>query len=603
MTRPAVGCPCCGGAHMGFFAACSNAGSPFSPVNYSISRREFMAGTIAVTGLAATVPPRALAKDTEVTVFRRGTILTVDKDFSEAQALAIRENRIIAVGTESNVLAASGANPTVVDLAGRVMLPGFIDPHTHVVAGAIVDNIMDNVGITRFGTVAAVLGHLKSKAAKTPPGEWILARNFDPSLQTGPNALTFAELDGVSRDVPVFVLNASGHLAYANRKAFEVAGIPKDVQNPPGAEFVRDAAGDLTGTIKNNVAFLKVVSAAPAMARAEPVAAILALLTKWGSVGLTTVSELSLGALTQSAADAAILTAVAKTGKLKARIRAYPFYTIGAEAWDRAGVKPGTGDALARIVGYKLVADGSNQGFTGLQREPYLNPAAGRGTAYMTPDEMKSIAVERASKGWPLALHGNGDAAIDMVLDACQAVHDAGIDMSRVRARIEHCSMLHDDQIARMKKLGVSASFLIGHVHYWGVWMRDHVFGPERVRRLVRCRSVEDAGIGFSLHSDFMVTDPVPLHMIEMAVTRRTAKEPEFVLNPHERVSVKSAIRALTSEAAWQLFSEHEIGTLEAGKLADMVILDKDPRKAPVDAIKSIQVLETWMDGQRVFEA
>jgi len=158
---------------------------------------------------------------------------------------------------------------------------------------------------------------------------------------------------------------------------------------------------------------------------------------------------------------------------------------------------------------------------------------------------MKSIAVDRASKGWPLALHGNGDAAIDMILDACQAVRDAGIDMSLVRARIEHCSMLDDDQIARMKKLGVSASFLIGHVHYWGVVMRDHVFGPERVQHLVRCRSVEDAGIGFSLHSDFMVTDPVPLHMIEMAVTRRTAKEPDFVLNPGERVSVKSAIRAL----------------------------------------------------------
>jgi hypothetical protein len=231
---------------------------------------------------------------------------------------------------------------------------------------------------------------------------------------------------------------------------------------------VRDAAGDLNGTIKNNVAFLKVASAAPAMARAEPVAAIIALLTKWASVGLTTVSELSLGALTQSPADAAVLTAVAKTGQLKARIRAYPFYTIGADAWDRAGVKPGNGDALARIAGYKLVADGSNQGFTGLQREPYLNSAAGRGTAYMTPDEMKSIAVDRASKGWPLALHGNGDAAIDMVLDACQAVRDAGIDMSRVRARIEHCSMLHDDQIARMKKFGVSASFLIGHVHLAG---------------------------------------------------------------------------------------------------------------------------------------
>jgi len=261
----------------------------------------------------------------------------------------------------------------------------------------------------------------------------------------------------------------------------------------------------------------------------------------------------------------------------------------------------GDGDALVRIAGYKLVADGSNQGFTGLQREPYLDSDS-RGTAYMTPEEMASVAVDRATKGW-LALHGNGDGGIDMILDALEAVQKAGVDMSRIRLRIEHCSMLHDEQIARMQKLGVAASFLIGHVHYWGVWMRDRVFGPERVQHLVRCRSVEKRGVGFSLHSDFMVTDPDPLHMIEMAVTRRTWKEPDFVLNPGERVSVESAIRAVTVEAAWQLFSEHEIGSLEVGKLADLVILEQDPRKVPVDTISDIRVSETWMDGRKVFAA
>jgi len=602
MTHQPLGCPCCGGAFVGFFEAWTSASSKFSPANPTISRRALVASAVATSVLSTSLPVAVFAEEIKTTVFFGGTILTVDKNFSEGEAIAIRGNKIIAVGTETAVRAAAGANAMPVNLSGRVMLPGFIDPHTHVVAGAIVDSIMDNVGMTRFSTAASVLDYMKSKVATTPPGEWILARNFDPSLQAGPDALTFAELDDVSRDVPVFVLNASGHLAYANRKAFEVAGISADVQNPPGAEFVRDAAGYLTGAIKNNVAFLQIVKAAPAMARAEPVAAIVALLAKWGKLGLTTVSELSLGALTQSPDDAKIMMAVANTGLLKARIRAYPFYTIGSEAWDAAGVRPGDGDAMARIVGYKLVADGSNQGFTGLQREPYLNSQS-RGSAYMTPDEMKTIAVDRATKGWPLALHGNGDAAIDTILDACQAVQDAGVDMRLVRARIEHCSMVHDEQIERMKALGVSASILIGHVHYWGVWMRDQVFGPERVRHLCRCRSIEKAGVSFSLHSDFMVTDPDPLHMIEMAVTRRTWKEPDFVLNPDECVSVESAIRALTSEAAWQLSSEHEIGSLEVGKMADLVILDQDPRKMDVDSIKSIRVMETWMDGQSVFKA
>jgi predicted amidohydrolase YtcJ len=219
----------------------------------------------------------------------------------------------------------------------------------------------------------------------------------------------------------------------------------------------------------------------------------------------------------------------------------------------------------------------------------------------MSVEELKEAAVERASKGWHLSVHGNGDAAIDNVLDACEAVRDAGIDMSMVRARIEHCSILHDEQIERMKALGVSASFLIGHVHYWGIAMRDEVFGEEKAMLLDRCASAENAGVGFTIHSDFMVTDPVPLHMIEMAVTRKTWKDPDYVLAPDERITVESAIRALTSEAAWQLFSDHEVGSLEVGKFADFVILDKDPRKVEPDTIKDIKVLETWMNGKQTF--
>ena len=296
------------------------------------------------------------------------------------------------------------------------------------------------------------------------------------------------------------------------------------------------------------------------------------------------------------------MNAAARSGQLSARLRAYPFYTIGSEVWDEAGIKPGDGSPLARIAGYKLVADGSNQGYTGLQREPYLG-TDDSGLAYMSSDELREVALERAKAGWPLAIHGNGDAAIDNILDACEALQAAGVDLTTVRPRIEHCSILHDDQIQRMKALGVSASFLIGHVHYWGVAMRDDVFGEEKAQLLDRCRSLEDEGISFTLHSDFMVTDPNPLHMIEMAVTRTTWKEPDYVLAPQERISVESAIRAITSEAAWQLYSDHEFGSLEVGKFADLVILAADPREVDPSRISDIEVLETWMDGKRVFSA
>jgi len=568
-----------------------------------LNRRTFIKGSLVAAGTTALLPSISFAQGIEqTTVFTGGPVITVDRDFSEAEAIAIRGNKILAVGKKAMVKARAGKNAKIVNLKGKVILPGFIDPHTHVVAGSVVDSVMEYVGMARFGAVADVLGHLENLSKEKAAGEWIVVRNFDPSIQTGPDALTFNELDAVSTQHPIFLLNASGHLAYANSKAFEVAQIPADVKNPPGAEFVRDARGKLTGIMKNNVAFMQILNKYPALGEVDPTEALIGLVKKWSEFGLTTVSELSLGGLSQSPSDVAVMFNAAESGRLAARIRAYPFYTIGEKMWDDAGVKPGSGNALARVAGYKFVADGSNQGFTGLQREPYLDTES-RGISYMSSEELQTKAIERAKKGWHLAIHGNGDAAIDIILDACDAMVKEGISMQKVRARIEHCSILHDDQIARMKDLRVSASFLIGHVHYWGVAMRDEVFGEKKAQLLDRCKSLEEAGVGFTLHSDFMVTDPVPLHMIEMAVTRKTWKEPDYVLAPKEVISVESAIRALTSEAAWQLFSEHEIGSLEKGKLADLVILEKDPRKVDPDKIKDIKVLETWMDGKQVYQA
>lgn len=617
-NRDIHGCPCCSGTFGGLFAvndtvrAMQEQAAPGKgwTCNWgvdwvSLGRRDFLKAGAAAS-LAALTPKashaQSAAQDSGVTIFTNGNVLTVDNDFSETEAIAVRGNRILAVGTDGEVRAVSGEDAQIIDLEGKTVLPGFIDAHTHVVSGSVVDAIMEYVGMARFTTADEVLEHVAKRVAETPPGEWLAFRNFDPAVQEGPDSLTFAELDPISIEHPIFILNASGHLAYANSKAFEISRIGNDVEDPPGGEFGRDADGNLTGFMKNNVAFLQIFQNNPAMKQANPVEGLLGLLNKWTAFGLTTVSELSLGALAQSPADAQIMAAAAQSGRMNARIRAYPFYTVGAEVWDEAGVSQGDGNAMARIAGYKLVADGSNQGFTGLQREPYLNSDS-RGLAYMEPDELTSVALDRAKMGWHLAIHGNGDAGIDNILDTCEALRDAGFDMSRVRPRIEHCSILHDEQIARMKELGVSASFLIGHVHYWGIAMRDTVFGEEKAQLLDRCRSAEEAGVGFTLHSDFMVTDPNPLHMIEMAVTRKTWKEPDYVLAPQETISVESAIRAMTSEAAWQLFSDHEVGSLEPGKFADMVILEKDPRDVAQDSIKDIKILETWMDGRQVYAA
>ena len=236
----------------------------------SLNRRDFVRGGAALAGAAGLMPVAAHAQQSNVRVFTGGKILTVDRYFSEAQAIAIRGNKIIAVGSDSDVRKAAGESAEIIDLKGRIILPGFVEPHTHMLSGALLASVMEYVGVAKFSKTEEVLDYLRSLADKKKPGEWIVARNFDPSLQEGPDALTFKELDGVSTKHPVFVLNSSGHLGYANRAAFKVAGIDESVKNPEGAEFVRDEAGRLTGVMKNNVAFLKVVQHYPALAKVDP---------------------------------------------------------------------------------------------------------------------------------------------------------------------------------------------------------------------------------------------------------------------------------------------------------------------------------------------
>jgi predicted amidohydrolase YtcJ len=527
--------------------------------------------------------------------------MTVDPGFSKPEAMAVKGNRILATGSLEDVRAAAGEDADIIDLEGRTVMPGLIDPHTHILIGALMDQAMDYVGITRFSTTDEILGYIRHLDSERPENEWIVCRNYYPMLQAFEEPLGFSSLDRISSTRPIMVLNASGHIAYANRAAFQAAGIPEDVANPAGGEFVRDANGNLTGEMRNQTTFSKVLGARPSGAGSAPADAVLKTCKRFASLGLTTVSELGLGGLLRGAGDWEVLKQAGATGRLSQRIRAYPMYVFD-DAWDEAGLSPGEGDDLVRIAGYKLIADGSNQGFTGLQREPYYTVDS-TGIAYMAPEELTALMRKRAAQGWQIAVHGNGDKAIDNILDAVEQVASEGIDVKSLRIRIEHCSILHDEQIERMKAHGVSASFLIGHVHYWGVAMRDRIFGPDKSRLLDRCASCERAGVGYTIHSDFFVTDPNPLHMIEMAVTRQSWKEPDFALAPEECASREAAIRAMTSEAAWQLGSDHEIGSLEAGKFADYVILDGDPSSVPADEIKNIKVLETWMSGTQTFKA
>ncbi len=531
-------------------------------------------------------------------ILANARIHTIDAAFSTAQALAFAGGRLLAVGSLEEVSAAAGEDAEVIDAGGRTVLPGFIEPHMHFFAIAMFGAIPD-VGALVCRDADDVIARVGEMAGSAEAGAWIIGRQFDPSLQPGADRITRHTLDQVAPRNPVFLFNASLHIGYCNSAALEAAGVTAETPDPPGASYVRGPDGAPNGVLQGQAAMFSVLGQNLAtMAEADLAAACVRVAGKANRVGFTTVCDQATGGF-QGRGEIAALQGFAQSGHLTVRMR-NSLIQAGERTWDALGLAPGEGDDMVRTVGWKIVSDGSNQGRTGLQREPYLG--GGTGMAYVEPDALRDIVVKRALQGWQMVIHANGDLAIDRALDAIEAAVDAGAPAD-ARFRIEHCSVLDDGQIARMARLGVTPSFLIGHVHYWGKAFRDEIFGPAKADRLGRAASCGRAGIRWTMHSDEPVTEMDPLRMIDNAVNRDLWKAPGEVLNPAERVSVRDAIVALTRDAAWQCRSDHEIGTLEAGKLADFVILDRDPLEAPTGELRSIRVLETWVGGRRVWSS
>jgi predicted amidohydrolase YtcJ len=572
----------------------------------TINRRRFIhagAGALAGLAVARCGGDSGPVATSDTIVFRNGIVLPVDAAFSEHSALAIQGNKILAVGGDDSVMSAAGRGARVIDLDGRTVLPGFIEPHMHFLLAAGMGHLHD-VGPFKFPSfdeALAELARINKETEAAGPDVWVGARQFDPILLEPPRELTTRDLDKVVPDRPAFILNASGHIAYVNSKTLELVGVTKDTPDPAGASYGRYDDGSPNGVLYGVPVHLPVLLKNPSVAERLDTGFVDAgrgIGEQAAALGITTVCDQATGALA-GPDEVAAYREMYDGNRMKARIRAYVF-SVMAPKFAEAGIDVGYGDALMRVAGLKMVTDGSNQGFTGRQREPYYTRDS-VGLFYMQPEEVRDAVLADTRDGVPLSLHGNGDAAIDAILDAVENAKNEGVDVNALRCRIEHCSILHDDQIQRIKALGMVPSFLINHVHYWGHVMRDQVFGPEKVQLLDRCGAVEKEGINWVMHTDAPVSPLGSLHKIRVAVARDLWKEPDTVLAPQERVSVEAAIRSVTHTAAWACHSENEIGSLEPGKLADMVVLERDPRRVEPTAISNIKISQTWMDGKQVY--
>jgi predicted amidohydrolase YtcJ len=562
------------------------------------TRRAFMAYSVAAaSALPGVGAASALAADGGADlILRDGTIRPLP-GAPVASAMAIKGGRVLAVGDESALSGLKTGDTKVIELAGRTLLPGLIDPHNHTILASLIFELLDDVGYAKYPTRQKVVVHLGKEAASTPKGQWIVGSNFDNLLQGGD--LTRDELDTISTDHPIFVWYTNGHDACVNSEALKIAGIPENIGDLPGnGHFGRGPDGKLNGIVYEESAMLKFAVHFLGKITPEVAAKAVTDYTRHvASVGNTMLHE-------PGTIRSDWIERFAKlSNTLACRTSASVMFDDmkGLTPWRSLGLGKGgpVDNSLFSLYGVKIVGDGSNQTETGAQTKPYLNSAS-KGSPNFDAALVKSMVAEVKAFGLPVQIHCNGDYAIDIALDAIEAAYSGSTEHGV--NRIEHSTMARPDQILRMKTLNVQPSFLMNHVRLYGAAYRDQIFGPERAAFMDPAGACVKAGLPFTLHTDGPCSPPGPLALISTAVTRRCVID-NSVVGPDQAVSLDDAIRAVTIDAARQLGQGDRLGSLEKGKEADFTILESDPYKVSADAIADIKVGETWVAGERKFAA
>ncbi len=534
-------------------------------------------------------------------VFLGGVVLTMNSDQPIAEAVAIERDRIVAVGNRADVESHIQAGAQVHDLEGRTLLPGFIDAHGHFPASGLrvigVDVNSPPIGTTR--TISALTVALQAKAAETDAGEWIFGFGYDDTLLAEKRHPTREDLDAASSDHPIFVMHVSGHMAVANSLALELAGIDENTPDPDGGVIVKDPkTGRLTGLLEENAAKpLQVIatdfSVWDFIAMVENAAA------EYASVGVTTAQS---GGVNLQIAQG--LKWASRLGMVPFRLELWPLFDeLGPKLLDGSVDRASLSGDRVRIGAIKIIADGSIQGFTGYLSEPYHVPFHGdpsyRGYPRVSRDDLVDAVSKYHEAGFQLAIHGNGDASID---DIIHAVGEAQRKHPREDARtiVIHSQMAREDQLDDMKRLGMTPSFFAAHTYYWGDRHWSTFMGPDRAARMSPTKSALDRDLRFSVHLDTPVTPMIPVLAVWSAVNRISTGG--RVIGEEQRIDPMQALRAVTIDAAWQIFREEELGSIEVGKLADLVVLAGNPLEQP-DAIRDLEVEQTFVGGVTIYQS
>jgi predicted amidohydrolase YtcJ len=570
----------------------------------------------------------------EATIYGGGDIVTMRGEKPHyVEAVVTEKGRIVFTGRLADAKH-HYKEATYVDLKGRTMLPAFFDPHGHLLLTTLLESYVDlnapPVGDT--DSIATLQKKLKAYIDEhhLKPGEWVIGMNYDDTGMKEGRHPTREDLDAVSKEHPIYIMHSSSHFGVANSLALELAGIDDNVTDPKGGKFYRDEKGRLTGVMEEGAAFAQVMKAITPVAPEAAMKAIeKTLMRRYAAEGMTTVQECG-GAMPEFVA---LLETMAKQGRLELDVLAYPGWE------DRKILKkhpPSTSyENGFRLGGVKVIMDGSIQGYTAYLSEPYFRvppkleaqgsacdatykaallvdtnlthevhvpvaKASAKGFVSrpsFKQDELDAIVDEAMRNRWHLMIHCNGDAAIDMVLEAMGKTQLP----SDHRTAIVHAQTVREDQLDTIEKLGIYLTLFPSHIYYWGDRHAERFLGPKRTERLDPMRSVIKRNIPYTIHHDSPVTPTSIIDLIAFAVNRTSASGRTY--GKDQAMTVYEALKAVTINAARQHFEEKRKGTIEAGKQADFVILSHNPLKTDAKKLRDIKVTETINDGKIVYKS
>lgn len=546
----------------------------------------------------------ALLAQVADTIYRGGPIVTINDAQPVAEAVAVREGRIVAVGSEAAVLKWKGEKTRIIELQGGTLLPGFVDAHGHVMGGglqALSANLLSppDGNVTDIPSLQETLRvWIAENRESVEQVKFVIGFGYDPAQMIEQRHPTRDDLDVISTEFPIALVHQSGHLVAANSKALELGGITANTPNPAGG-IIRRRPGtqEPDGVLEETAAFPVLLKLLAGVGADGASAFLKSGAELWASFGYTTAQD---GRTMPNALPT--LKGAAAAGQLKIDVVSYLDVLVDRDVIPRE-YSPNYRNRF-RVAGAKLTIDGSPQGFTAWRDRPYYNPAGDYPPGYAGYPAATAIQVIDAID-WAfehdiqLLTHSNGEAASDLLITGLRAATLKHGDGDR-RPVLIHGQFLREDQVDAFQRLNVIPSLFPMHTFYWGDWHRDRTVGPKLAENISPTGWCVERGMKFTSHHDAPVAFPNSMRVLDATVTRRSRSGD--IIGPEQRVDVMTALKAMTIWPAWQHFEETTKGSIEVGKLADFVILSQNPLEVDPESLDQIQVVETIKEDVSVFK-